>query len=71
MRIFKHAVVCKASSPIESMKKIAAAVATLPAMIAAHPAYALVSSSRCQVRHDVAIYSVGSDFSWSRPRSGR
>ena len=55
MRIFKHAVVCKASSPIESMKKIAAAVATLPAMIAAHPAYALVSSSRCQVRHDVAI----------------
>ena len=37
-----NVVVCKASSPAESFKKIAAAAAILPAMIASSPAYALV-----------------------------
>mmetsp|Transcript_31174 Transcript_31174/g.69333 ORF Transcript_31174/g.69333 Transcript_31174/m.69333 type:complete len:117 (+) Transcript_31174:75-425(+) len=41
-RVANVRVVCQASKPVEAVKKAAAAAAGLPALLAAHPAFALV-----------------------------
>ena len=63
-QIHLPAVVCKASSPVEAIKKIVAAAAALPAMIVAHPAYALVRT------HSIAVNSCARWTLWRKGSLG-